>query len=864
MKPRARPIALLFLAVPALPSAFGQESAAVFDAPVVAVGPYFRITNLLDVDGDGLKDAVGTWYSGSGGQVTGWNNDGTGKLSGAWAFTLPFPNSSYSVTDTRIATGDFDLDGDEDFAVSAGGVLRYYLSNGSGVPTLWATVNEPAFIDEMVGADFDGDGRTDLAYLAGNLTVRLTQAGGPGSASSTLLPPGTDHALFVAQVEADGLPDVGVAGFSTGTQLRLYPISGAGGIGTPLAFTLAGLTMPMPASGDVDGDGDADVVVFGMMDYWVVRRTGPATFALESPVAGGPATDLADVDGDGDLDGVCCGGGGGGTPTNSSSSLFEIAINGGGVFAPAFSIQGLGATHIAGAVDLDADGDTDLVGGRCVYFANGAIVGPPASPAGTSPPDDHMVADPDGDGDPDLLFGLGIEFRNAADGSFASAPPVVAAAPPGTAFFGPGWAGDFDGDGDVDLVVEHRLVPSGFLGMRLLRNNGGGGLVDGGAAGPAGVDMKLIPTAPWAVATLYPSGAFAADADGDGDLDLVVRGLFASMVWWNDGTGFFTGGPEFPFVYVTRVANLDANPAPDLLTVVPTSAFGTGFVSFYRGLGGGAFGPLDPQTLLSFVHYTDGFDLADFDGDGDLDLAGLDGSAVMVRQNVGNGVFLPAFTQSTVAGGNGKRVLVRDLDGDGTLDLLVSPALYTAAAGCQIHLGTGAGPFAFAPPVQQMLAPTCLEDADGDGDLDGIGLALVKNRRFYGPSAGLRLQYGTGLAGTGGMIPTLGGVGPFRAGTTCETRVTGGIGGGLGVFAIGNQPANVPIVGGTLLTTVQVLFAFPLGGMPGVAGEGSATIPWVAPPSLAGVTLYQQVGILDPGAPQGVSLSNGLRYTIGQ
>ena len=71
-------------------------------------------------------------------------------------------------------------------------------------------------------------------------------------------------------------------------------------------------------------------------------------------------------------------------------------------------------------------------------------------------------------------------------------------------------------------------------------------------------------------------------------------------------------------------------------------------------------------------------------------------------------------------------------------------------------------------------------------------------------------------------------------------------------------------MGGTLLATPLVLFGFALGGTPGAAGEGIATIPWLAPPALAGASLYQQVGVLDPSAPQGISLSNGLLYTIGQ
>ena len=59
---------------------------------------------------------------------------------------------------------------------------------------------------------------------------------------------------------------------------------------------------------------------------------------------GGPATHLIDVDGDGDLDGLCCGGGSGPYP-NEGSSTFQVALNdGAGVFAPAFPIAGTART----------------------------------------------------------------------------------------------------------------------------------------------------------------------------------------------------------------------------------------------------------------------------------------------------------------------------------------------------------------------------------------------------------------------------------------------------------------------------------------------------------------------------------------
>ena len=68
--------------------------------------------------------------------------------------------------------------------------------------------------------------------------------------------------------------------------------------------------------------------------------------------------------------------------------------------------------------------------------------------------------------------------------------PRLPAAPPGTFWQMEGYRGDFDGDGDTDLIVAHQ-DPYSFLGMRLFKNTGGGAFVDGGYALPAGTGFVL-------------------------------------------------------------------------------------------------------------------------------------------------------------------------------------------------------------------------------------------------------------------------------------------------------------------------------------------------------------------------------------
>lgn len=55
-----------------------------------------------------------------------------------------------------------------------------------------------------------------------------------------------------------------------------------------------------------------------------------------------------------------------------------------------------------------------------------------------------------------------------------------------------------------------------------------------------------------------------------------------------------------------------------------------------------------------------------------------------------------------------------------------------------------------------------------------------------------------------------------------------------------------------------------LGGTTGAPGAGTLTIPLSFPtPSYHGLSVYLQAGMLDPGAVQLLTLTNGLRITVG-
>jgi VCBS repeat protein len=872
----------LLVVVPMLafgPVAAAQESAALFDAPLVTLGAFDRYGLVTDLDQDGFQDAVSWWWTDPDQdtvRLKAWRNDGTGKLVARWTRDVAVSPGSGSV---RFLACQLDSDGLTDMCIVAHSTttvsIRALRSRGLGNPQLMADYSidqsgTPVSSVRAVVADFTGDGLADLAYsVDGTLRLMEFVPGLPGlTLRSSSTPFGNPfyevRGLLEIDANGDATPDL--LAWKDGN-VKLIEVQACQATATQTYPS--GILDYKPASGDVDGDGDRDLVLFGLSAYVVARRTGPATWSFEQPVTGGPSEFLRDVDQDGDLDGVCCGSGDPSTPENKVASTFRVSVNDGmGAFAPALETPWLGSDHLAGIADLDHDGDLDVVSGRCILYARGPLTERLHPPLG-SVQTERTSVDLDGDSDPDFTVGLRTMKRNLGDGrtaDFAGSFPVP---PQGTQFVGPGWPGDFDGDGDLDLVVRH-FAGSVLLSQRLLTNRGGAAFADGGPAGDSGVDFS--PGGWWLAHN--PESSLAVDVDGDGDVDLITRAYvgnaWRSLVWSNDGLGHFTAGAGFLDEFVHFVGDLTADGIPDVASswlAYPGASYGS--VGWHRGLGGGVF---QARTAVSPVaHQGARFAVEDLDADGDLDLAIAYLFTLTIHWNSGGGAFTPepvstiTLTNASVA----HRVWSTDVDGDGRIDLLVSGS-YREPNGLVV-LRRKPDNTGWEAPVVHVVHPNdyfegvpC--DVDGDGDEDFVTDRRIRNVARSLPDSGWRRQFGAGTPGTGGLVPTLGASGPFRIGESAELRIRGGLGGATGVLTVSLVHGGQHGPRGWISPTFDQLLTrlpFVLGGTPGSAGTGSWSRAITVPPSFLNQTRRYTVAIDDPAAADGLARANELVISYG-
>jgi hypothetical protein len=329
--------------------------------------------------------------------------------------------------------------------------------------------------------------------------------------------------------------------------------------------------------------------------------------------------------------------------------------------------------------------------------------------------------------------------------------------------------GDFNGDGRPDLFVGGRLTPLAYpypTRSYLLRNDG---------VRPEGTRFTDV-TEQMAPELVRPGGmitdAVWVDLDGDGRLDLVTAGEWMPLHFYhNDGKRLrdVTASTHLPpmrgWWYTLAAGDLDHDGRPDLIagnlglnysyTTSRDSHFGvyagdftgnrTTDIVLTQEIGGSEY-PIAGLSPLGEDIYTLGVRFPSHGAFADKGIQQLftpaqlrdaqhyqvDTFASVYLHNEGSGVFaampLPNLAQIAPI----KSILVRDLDGDGSLDLLVAGNLYAAepntpradAANGLMLRGDGKGRFTPVWPRESgFLAP---RDASGLAVLrTATGMAVI-------------------------------------------------------------------------------------------------------------------------------------------
>lgn len=254
--------------------------------------------------------------------------------------------------------GDFDRDGITDVAAAniTDGTVTVLLGRGDGgfrSSQVLAVGSTPRGIAAL---DVDGDADLDLAtanFGSDDVAILVNDGGTFRVASRVDSGLAGEWAIAAADMDEDGLLDL-VVGSRTANAVAVLGNQGNGSF-SRLGRADAGGGPWMLVTGDIDRDGHDDVaVVNGTSDTAAVLRgdgrggLGPAAVQSVDPFA--LASDLGDLDGDGDLDWL----------TSSYGGDWRLFENRGGALFTAQELAPRQAASCALLFDSDGDGDVDL------------------------------------------------------------------------------------------------------------------------------------------------------------------------------------------------------------------------------------------------------------------------------------------------------------------------------------------------------------------------------------------------------------------------------------------------------------------------------------------------------------------------
>ncbi|MEM8672094.1 MAG: DUF2341 domain-containing protein, partial [Planctomycetota bacterium] len=360
-----------------------------------------------------------------------------------------------------------------------------------------------------------------------------------------------------------------------------------------------------------DGTGSTTSATFTLTvnpvnDAPVNMFTGLPQVTASSGVDGATDVHAADIDGDGDIDLVST------SWTDDRVTWFQN--DGAGNFTEYTVATGVsGARHVFVA-DLDGDGHKDLI---------------------VSAYEDDTVTWYENDGGTTPTF-TARTITSSADGAWSS------------------YAIDMDGDGDLDV-----LSASIFDDKVAWYENDGSAI-------PAWTE-HVIGTAD-GVRTVV-----AGDLDDDGDIDVATASFLDSTIAWFESDGAATPGFTKQVISTNTLGAMsveiaDVNADGDLDLV--TASYSDGKIAWFQN--DGATDPsFSEQVVSTSAAGARDVTTADLDGDGDLDIISASFIDDKFAWYENDGQSTPSFTERLISLDNDgpRAVAVADFNGDGDLDV---------------------------------------------------------------------------------------------------------------------------------------------------------------------------------------------------
>ena len=637
------------------------------------------------------------------------------------------------VFESAVATGDVDADGNVDVLVSGNGGTGLFFGNGDGTFTAAnATPSNFALLQGAASiADIDGDGNQDF-FVVGKrplqASTRATIYYGDGNrgfteerSASTGLRPANRAAAGVADVDGDGNQDIIIAGLEGPTPFATVFRSNGDRTFSPGSSSLPPTSGGSIAIADVYADGDPDVLITGseedgsrVSELFINNTNQPGSnraptvvqgLAPDTLAAGQTLVDTVEArDPDGDPVTLRAGGA---TPNVTTTALddatLEVRFEPSRVQAgrtPSLSVQ---ADDARGAsTTLSADVRVSP------FFARLPSSGLEDNSLRNG---DAPTADVNGDGRTDVFVAATATlYLGQEDGTLQNANASLG---PGTRRGGAADFGDVNGDGTPDLVKAFDDPNSG-LRTTVYLGNGDGTFDEATGADLTGVENGAVRV---------------TDVNSDGNDDVIVTGDTdgdqfsespSTTLYLSDGDGTFTTPGSSGLTDLNgddvAVGTVDGDSNLDVVIVGGSDA------ELYLGNGDGTFREDTPFTFPSVDNGSAAIGDVTGDGAADVLIAGSEFGTPVTTLFAGNGDGTFSESSASFLGIETGTAGVVDANGDGNPDVFVSgnASASSTLPQTRLYLGDGSGGFSVAGAGIEgvRFAPVAFGDYDGDGDAD--------------------------------------------------------------------------------------------------------------------------------------------------